>query len=119
MQNKKAAIIALAAVMLTVGALWLTNHAVTPKQATWDDALAEAASGGYRIIATQDLAARYRKDPHNLLLVDTRQEWEYRTGHIKGAVNFSMEPTRWSRWRSAAALKAFLGPDRERTIVFY
>jgi rhodanese-related sulfurtransferase len=51
--------------------------------------------------------------------VDTRQEWEYRTGHIKGAVNFSMEPTRWSRWRSAAALKAFLGPDRERTIVFY
>jgi hypothetical protein len=119
MQSKQTAFIALAAVIVTVAALWFTHQSVAPKQATWDDVLIEAKTGGYRIITTEDLATRYRKDPQSLLLVDTRQEWEYRTGHLKGAVNFSMEPTWWSRWRSASALEAFLGPDKERTIVFY
>jgi hypothetical protein len=119
MENKTTTYIALAAVIITIGALWFTNRAVTPKQATWDDVLAEAKTGGYQIITTEDLAARYRKEPQSLLLVDTRQEWEYRTGHLKGAVNFSMEPTWWSRWRNASALETFLGPDKERSIVFY
>jgi len=110
---------ALAAVLLTVFALWLTNRAVTPKEATWDDVLAEAKAGGYKIITTEDLAELYRKDAKSLLLVDTRQEWEYRTGHLKGAVNFPMEPTAWSRWRKASALEAILGPDKDRTIIFY
>jgi hypothetical protein len=30
-----------------------------------------------------------------------------------------MEPTWWSRWRKAGDLKAFLGTDKDRTIVFY
>jgi hypothetical protein len=119
MNNNKTAFIALAAVIITIGALWLTHRAVAPKQAAWDDVLAEAKTGGYRIITTEDLAARYRKEPASLLLVDTRQEWEYRTGHVRGAANFSMEPTGWSRWRNAPALEKFLGPDKERTIVFY
>lgn len=110
---------ALAAVFLTVGALWLTNRAVTPKEATWDDVLNEAQRGNYRLITTEDLAGEYRNDPERLLLVDTRQEWEYRTGHIKGALNFPMEPTAWSRWRKASALENFLGPDKERTLIFY
>jgi hypothetical protein len=46
-------------------------------------------------------------------LIDTRQEWEFRTGHIKGSVNFSMEPTAWARWSKAGELEEFLGPDRE------
>ena len=54
-----------------------------PRKATWDDVLAEAKSGGYRIITTEELGAKYSKNPDELLLVDTRQEWEYRTGHIK------------------------------------
>ena len=119
MQNRKTAFIALAAVLLTVGALWLTNRAVTPRQATWDDVLAEAKAGGYKIITTEELSARYQKDAGGLLLVDTRQEWEYRTGHLQGAVNFPMEPTAWSRWRKAQALEIFLGPDKERAIIFY
>jgi len=119
MQNKKVTLIALVAVLLTVGALWFTNRAVTPKQATWDDVVAEAKAGGYRIITTEELAERYRQDAKSLLLVDTRQEWEYRTGHLTGAVNFPMEPTSWSRWRKAAALESLLGPDKERTVVFY
>jgi hypothetical protein len=119
MQSKKWTFIAFVAVLLTVGALWLTNRAVTPKQATWDDVLAEAKAGGYKIITTEELSARYRQDADALLLVDTRQEWEYRTGHIKGAVIFPMEPTAWSRWRKAPALETFLGPDKNRTIIFY
>jgi len=119
MQNKKTTFIAFVAVLVTVGALWLTNRAVTPKEATWDDVLAEGRTGGYQIITTEELSERYRKDAGSLLLVDTRQEWEYRTGHLEGAVNFPIEPTAWSRWRKASSLESFLGPDRDRTIIFY
>jgi hypothetical protein len=119
MQSKKVTLIALVAVFLTVGALSFTNRAVTPKQATWDDVLAEARNGGYKIITTEELAERYQNDVKSLLLVDTRQEWEYRTGHLLGAVIFPMEPTSWSRWRKASALEVFLGPDKNRTIIFY
>jgi hypothetical protein len=119
MQNSKTTFIALLAVIITVGVLFFTNHAVTPKEATWEDVLAEAKSGGYRLISTEELAARYQKDSGSLLLVDTRQDWEYRTGHLKGAVLFPMEPTWWSRWRKASALEAFLGPDKNRMVVFY
>jgi hypothetical protein len=30
-----------------------------------------------------------------------------------------MEPTKWSEWRRASALETFLGPDKDRTIIFY
>lgn len=106
-------------IAITVGALWFTNRSVTPKVATHEDVLAEANRGGYKLISTEELWDRYRKDPENLLLVDTRQEWEYRTGHMKGAVNFPMEPTWLSRWRKKGALETFLGPDKNRFIVFY
>ena len=81
--------------------------------------LAEGKNGGYQIITTDELAKRYQQDGASLLLVDTRQEWEYRTGHLKGAVNFPIEPTAWSRWRKASALESFLGPDKDRTLIFY
>ena len=119
MQNKKTTFIAFVSVLLTVGAIWFTNRPVTPTQATWDDVLAEGKNGGYQIITTEALSERHQKDAGSLLLVDTRQEWEYRTGHLKGAVNFSMEPTRWSEWRRASALETFLGSDKDRTIIFY
>ena len=119
MQNSKTTFLAFMAVIMTVGVLFLTNRAVTPKDATWNDVQAEAKSGGYRLISTEQLAARYQKEPDNLLLVDTRQEWEYRIGHLKGAILFSMEPTWWSRWRKASALETFLGPKKDLTIVFY
>ena len=112
-------IMALAAVMAALGALVFTHTGVTPKEATWDDVLSEAKNGGYRIITTMDLGASYSKNPNEFFLVDTRQEWEYRTGHIKGAVNFPMEPTWWSRWRKVDALKELLGSDKDRKIVFY
>ena len=119
MQNKKTMLVALAAVILTIATLWFTNRTAVPREATWDDVLAEARSGGYKIITTEELADRYAKNRGDLLLVDTRQEWEYRTGRLKGAINFPMEPTWWSRWRKGGALETLLGPDKNRFIVFY
>jgi len=106
-------------VTIAVGALWFTSMAVTPKEAAFEEVLSEAKSGGYRLINTENLWEHYKKDRKALLLVDTRQEWEYRTGHIKGASNFPMEPTWLSRWRKKTELKAFLGTDKNRLIVFY
>jgi hypothetical protein len=110
-------ILTLAAVSVAIAALWWTNQAVTPKEATWDDVLAEAKVGGYRLITTSELAEKYSQSVP--FLIDTRQEWEFRTGHITGAVNFPIEPTWWSRWRKVDSLKDLLGPDKDRLIVFY
>ena len=119
MNGLRKALLAFIAFAITVGALWLTNLSVTPKEATWENVRNEANQGGYHIINTEDLWTRFSKNPDSLLLVDARQEWEYRTGHIKGAVNFPMEPTWWSRLHKTGDLKAFLGANKDRTIVFY
>ncbi len=118
-RDLKKALLALCAVAVTIGFLWQTNRVVSPKEATWNDVLTEARQGGYRIIKTVELWERFQEGPHKLLLVDTRQEWEYRTGHITGALNFPMEPTWLSRWRNKGAFEKFLGPDKERYLVFY
>jgi 3-mercaptopyruvate sulfurtransferase SseA len=119
MENRKTILFALLAMATVIGILWFTSRAVTPKEATWEDVLIEGKQGGYQIIQTQDLWDRVQKDSNAILLVDTRQEWEFRTGHIKGAVNFPLEPTAWSRWRKQKPLETFLGPDKNRFIVFY
>ena len=119
MKNFKTALLFLLAVSFTVASLWLTNGAVIPKRATWTEIVAEAEEGGYRLISTDALWTRYRANRDKLLVVDTRQEWEYRTGHIEGAVNFPMEPTGLARWRKKGALVKLLGADQDRVIVFY
>ncbi len=110
---------ALAAMALTVVFVWYIERPAVPKQATWDDVVAEAKAGGYRIISTTELADRYRTSPTAVTMVDTRQDWEFRTGHIEGAVNFPMEPTAWARWRRAGDLEKFLGADKDHLLVFY
>lgn len=119
MKDIKTTILALIAIAATVGALWFANRPVTPKEATLEDVRAEAEMGGYKLISTNELWEHYSRTPGSMLVVDTRQEWEYRTGHIKGAVNFSMEPTRFSRWHKKGDLERFLGADKDRSIVFY
>lgn len=119
MNNSRKTILALMAVFLTIGYLWYGHRPATPPEATMDDVRAEAARGGYRLIDTDQLWQLYQSKPEGLLMVDTRQEWEYRSGHIQGAINFPMEPTWLSRWRKKGNLEAVLGPDRDRLIVFY
>jgi hypothetical protein len=118
-RNRRISILAFFAVMLAAGALWFTSRAVAPQQASWDDVVVEAEKGGYRLIATRDLWALYSEQRDRLLLVDTRQDWEYRSGHIKEAVNFPMEPTWLARWQKKGDLARLLGDDKERTIIFY
>lgn len=119
MRGLKKAILTLLVISFVTGTLYVTNRSVAPKEATWEDILTEARRGGYRIIKTGELWERYREDVMSVLLVDTRQEWEYRTGHIKGALNFPMEPTWLSRWEKKGDLETFLGADKNRFIVFY
>jgi len=106
---------------LTATILMLTYGARKPEtpQATLETVQAEARNGGYRLITTAELWSWFQSKAINLLIVDTRQDWEYRTGHIMGAVNFPMEPTWLSRWRKKGALAQLLGADKNRTIVFY
>jgi hypothetical protein len=119
MNKRTSFFLALAAVILTIVSVWYAQRPITPQQATWDDVLAEAQAGGYRIITTEALAEKYGKDPSALMLIDTRQEWEYRAGHIAGALLFPMEPSWWARWRKAGALRELLGEDKDRLVVFY
>jgi hypothetical protein len=118
MRKTSITLVTAVAIVLVVAVLWLTNRAVTPVESTWDDVATEAVAGGYKLITTKELAELYGQDP-TLLLVDTRQDWEYRAGHIEGALLFPMEPTAWARWTKKDDLAAFLGPDKRRTIVFY
>lgn len=111
--------IALFAVFLAIASLWFTNRTVAPKKATWEDVRSEAQSGNYELITTKKIWATISQSPDNIMIVDTRQEWEYRTGHIKGSLNFPMEPTWLSRWQKKASLKHFLGPEKDKTIIFY
>ena len=119
MKGTSRAVLAMVAVVITMGTLWYSNRVVPPKEATWGNVKAEASQAGYQLITTDELFKRYSAKPESLLLVDTRQEWEYRTGHIKGALNFPMESTWLSRWRNKGALEKFLGSDKNRFIVFY
>jgi hypothetical protein len=119
MENRRTTLLALVAVAVTLSFLWYANRPIIPPEATMDEVRAEAAGGGYRLISTEELGKIYSQPPANFLLVDTRQDWEYRSGHIKGAINFPIEPTWWSRWRSQGRLSALLGPDKDRLVVFY
>lgn len=118
-KKRTSSFLALMAVLITIVSVWYTHRPIALKQTTWDDVIAEAKAGDYNIISTGELAERYFIESSDLLLIDTRQEWEYRTGHIEGALNFPMEPTWWARWRKTGELEDFLGPDKDRVLVFY
>ena len=119
MKGTTRAFLAMVAAAITMGSIWYSNRVVPPKEATWDDVKTEARQADYQLITTDELLKRYTTKPESLFLVDTRQQWEYRTGHIKGALNFPIEPTWLSRWRNKSALEKFLGLDKNRFIVFY
>jgi 3-mercaptopyruvate sulfurtransferase SseA len=119
MKTGKSVFMGVVAIAATLSILWFNNRTVAPQKSTLDGVVTEAQNGGYRLINTEELWQRYNADSESLFLVDTRQEWEYRTGHIKGASNFPMETTWWSRWRAKGSLRKFLGPNKDRFIVFY
>ncbi|MBW1889665.1 MAG: rhodanese-like domain-containing protein [Deltaproteobacteria bacterium] len=106
-------------VAVTIFVLWYSHLPVSIVASNMAQVEREAARGGYRLIDVETLSKRYQSARETILLVDTRQEWEHRTGHIAESVNFPMEPTWWARWQKKGALNVLLGPDKGKTIVFY
>lgn len=79
----------------------------------------EAERGNYHLIDIDQLWELYQNSERDVLLIDTRQDWEFRTGSIEGALHFPMEPTRFSRLIQRGPMAQALGPDKERILVFY
>jgi hypothetical protein len=107
------------AVSVTLLVLWYSHLPAPIVASNLAQVEQEAENGGYRLIDVETLSKLYQANREQILLVDTRQEWEHRGGYIDGSVNFPMEPTWWARWQGKKDLKAFLGPDKEKSIVFY
>lgn len=79
----------------------------------------EAEKGNYRLIDVDELWEIYQDNETNALLIDTRQEWEFQTGHIAGSAHFSMETTWFARLIQRGPMAQALGPDKDRILVFY
>ncbi len=88
---------------------------------SWEKVLAEARKGGYKLIAPVEIKREYLKDPMALFLVDTRQEWEYQSQHIKGAVVLPAPPTWWYQYspKARSEMRKALGPDKNKKVIFY
>lgn len=118
MPLRRALLCSIVALVLALAVLWGLFRPAVIAESTWQDVEAEARRGGYTLISTTDLWRLVQEEPA-LRLVDTRQPWEYRSGHIAGSENFPMAPGKWQEWRQRGALKEFLGPDLTRPLVFY
>jgi len=121
MSPRRIFILAVLSLIISGTTLWVTNVQFEFEKATWDEVFQEAEKGGYEILSTEELWEMHQADP-DLLIVDTRQEWEYRLGHVKGAENFFMQPWFWDRWMKRSDLRDFLQErtrDKDNPIVFY
>jgi 3-mercaptopyruvate sulfurtransferase SseA len=119
MNTRLALMLVASLALMAVGILSAIGISTASAAPTWEDAVQEAKRGGYRLLTTAEVQKLYENRTPGLLLVDTRQEWEHRTGHIAGSVNFSMEPTAWARWTKRGDLEKLLGPDKDRPVIFY
>ncbi len=81
----------------------------------------EVERGGYKVVSTQELKG-WLDQKKDMLIVDTMPPDSFKKQHIPGAVNFEIqrhpELTQMSD-RIQADLEKLLGPDKDRTIVFY
>lgn len=108
-------------ILLLLGMCWVAVPALADQtEAELNAAVQqEAQRGGYRLIGVEELWQLYQDESANLLLIDTRQDWEHRTGHIDGSIHLSMEPNWFSRLIQRSALAQALGEDKRQHLVFY
>nr|WP_029895895.1 rhodanese-like domain-containing protein [Desulfohalovibrio reitneri] len=86
----------------------------------WDDAQRQAERHGYHLIDTPALRKLLAGDPDALLL-DVRPDYEYRAGHIPGAVNMSFDLAEADRLpkEKKEDFRDLLGCDLKRPVVVY
>ncbi len=86
----------------------------------WAEAVRDGEQNGYRVITLEELAVLSKTD-NNLLLIDARPGYEYRAGHIPGAVNLEFHPGDKVRFSSEKRerLRNLIGQDKDRPVVFY
>ncbi len=81
----------------------------------------EVERGGYKVITTQELK-NWIDQKKDILIVDTMPPDSFKKQHIPGAVNFEIqrqpELTQMSD-KMRADFERLLGPNKDRTIVFY
>lgn len=104
---------------IILGAFCFSQFMPRSNAATFTDVVVEAEKGGYQLIEMDELWKLYQQKEKELLLVDTREDWEYHGGYIKGAINFPMVPTWLARMTQRGALEQVLGQDKKKILVFY
>ncbi len=81
----------------------------------------EVERGGYKVITTQEFKV-WLDQKKDMLIVDTMPADNFKKQHIPGAVNFEIqrhpELTQMSD-KMRAEFERLLGPNKNRTIVFY
>jgi len=81
----------------------------------------EVERGGYRVVSTEELKS-WLDQEKAMLIVDTMPfEASYKKQHVPGAVNFVFPIPEMEQMDAETRTKfeKLLGPDKERTIVFY
>ena len=89
-------------------------------QLWWQDAELQARQGHYGIVDTQTLLGMVASE-NPPLIIDTRADYEYRQGHLPGAVSLEFDmgdSFRLTEVKKARLLEV-LGPDKARPVVFY
>ena len=80
----------------------------------------EVGRGGYKVVTTEELK-NWIDQKKEMLIVDTMPADSFKKQHIPGAVNFEIQRPELTQMSDTmrANFEKLLGPNKDRTIVFY
>ena len=123
MKKKKCALFVCVSMGLVVlaltGAVWAADKELdTEKIAVKFER--EVERGGYKVVTTQELKD-WLDQKKDMLIVDVMPPDNFRKQHIPGAVNFELQRPELIQMsdKMRADFERLLGPNKDRTIVFY
>jgi rhodanese-related sulfurtransferase len=106
---------------LVLGFLTAAATGGSREEPAWlQQAMDEAKQDGYELITAPKLKALYESGK-DFTIIDVRPEYEYRDGHLSnaGSLEFDLGDKLELKPEKEAALIHLLGPDKQRTVVFY
>lgn len=106
--------------VLVLGFLTAAATSSSQEPAWLQQAMDEAKQDGYELITAPRLKALY-ESRKEFTIIDVRPEYEYRDGHLSnaGSLEFDLGDKLELKPEKEAALIHLLGPDKQRTVVFY